>query len=355
MSTFVSIVVQLADLLKTPLRSKIEELWEYEEFSTDQKNKFDEMVKNWKTIEPVILPENAKSQLFKASADIRVEEKDAFSGYLQKYYYGESQDIFDSGKRLTFFQNKKKMPELVRRVIDYELKAELENIWTETNKTKRNKALNDFYKTHEAQYKEEIIKDRDKWKDIEMDFAQTIVYNMACNNTVTAIINNNIKTNSRYVPGLSKENKKVLMPDDIAIVVKDVNGEQNPFFVKLTNTAEFISALEEVTPRLEDRVAIMVGVDYKKIEEGANLDSATDHFIVLVGQGKDPDGSAYFRYYDVGNSTKERITSPDNKLYIGRGNDEEAGVSAISTIYRKHLKSPKPEYTISEVRLGEKK
>jgi hypothetical protein len=348
MSKLKNTALQVANLLRTNVPGSIEELWSYGEFSTDQKKNFDDIVKNWKTIEPVILENNAKSQLYEASVDIRVAEKDAFSDALQKYYNGGSQDIFDSGKRLIFFENQKKMTELVRRVIDYELAADLEIIRTEKNIKKRNKAVADFYKAHEAQYKEEIIKDRDKWKDIEMRFAQVIVYNKACKNTVTAIINNNINPDSPYLPGLSKENRKILMPDDTTVSVKVENGKPFTFFVKLTDTAEFISALEQITPRLESGVAIMVGVDSKKAREGENPGSATDHFIALVGQGKDPDGAVYFRYYDVGNSTIKNITSLNNKLYIGRGNDKEAGVSAISTIHKK-------QYTISEVRLGEKK
>ena len=57
-----------------------------------------------------------------------------------------------------------------------------------------------------------------------------------------------------------------------------------------------------------------------------NLDSTTDHFIVIVGMGTDSNGK-YFQFYDNATGAISNGTSPLNKLYYNSSTGLISGTS----------------------------
>lgn len=65
---------------------------------------------------------------------------------------------------------------------------------------------------------------------------------------------------------------------------------------------------------LSNGIPVIVGIDDKTGHPG-NLDSSTDHFVVIVGMGTDSKGR-YFRFYDNAAGDQTQGTHSENKLYI---------------------------------------
>jgi len=64
---------------------------------------------------------------------------------------------------------------------------------------------------------------------------------------------------------------------------------------------------------LSNGIPVIVGVDDAPGHPG-NLDSTTDHFIVIVGMGTDSNGK-YFQFYDNASGIVSQGASSLNKLY----------------------------------------
>lgn len=324
MGTLQTVVKEFEGFLRISSDLQKMEQWKYEKLDIDQQKRVDNIKKNWEMIDAVLPKSMAKSQLRYADDDVKISDAVLFSGLFPKYNHGGSLDIFKKETRLEFLLAK-----------DSRLKSFINRLVKENPTLKKE----DYIK----HYKAKVIPNRDNYLLLEEDFALGCIYDMACNNTSTSMINDYCKANPllEYYPGLDKKNRIVVMPDDKII---------DNFFTKTTLAVEFLAAIDEMNKRLKAKMPLMVGVDRKFGVDGANPGSSTDHFIVIVGQGKDASG-CYFTYYDPGHPKNAQITKVDNKLYIGIGNDGEQNVSAISTIHKGQDK----EYTISEVRLGDKK
>lgn len=76
--------------------------------------------------------------------------------------------------------------------------------------------------------------------------------------------------------------------------------------------------LELIDEQINDDKPIIVGVDWKAGHTG-NADKTTDHWIIIVGRGKDDTG-VYYNYFDPQTSQKPIGTDDKNKLYLQKDN-----------------------------------
>lgn len=76
---------------------------------------------------------------------------------------------------------------------------------------------------------------------------------------------------------------------------------------------------------LSNGIPVIVGVDDNPGHPG-NLDSTTDHFIVIVGMGSDSTGK-YFQFYDNATKVLSNGTSNLNKLYYNASSGLIRGTS----------------------------
>jgi hypothetical protein len=75
-------------------------------------------------------------------------------------------------------------------------------------------------------------------------------------------------------------------------------------------------------------VPVIVGIDVDlTTSSNPGTDGTTDHFVVIVGQGVDPDGRFYFRFFDNADGENAKGTSPDNKLYYNPNTGAIIGTS----------------------------
>lgn len=56
--------------------------------------------------------------------------------------------------------------------------------------------------------------------------------------------------------------------------------------------------VDTIIENLADGKAVMAGVKYKDGSTGDNPNKSTNHFVTIVGMGKDEEGNSYFSYYD---------------------------------------------------------
>jgi hypothetical protein len=75
-------------------------------------------------------------------------------------------------------------------------------------------------------------------------------------------------------------------------------------------------------------IPVVVGVDEGPGSPNKKTDNTTDHFVVIVGMGKDSIGN-YFSFYDNATSDIINGTSPNNKLYINTSTWSISGTSAV--------------------------
>jgi hypothetical protein len=65
---------------------------------------------------------------------------------------------------------------------------------------------------------------------------------------------------------------------------------------------------------LSNGIPVIVGIDDAPGSHNPQTDNTTDHFVVIVGMGKDSNGN-YFQFYDNASSRTDQGTSSLNKLY----------------------------------------
>ncbi|SFF61417.1 hypothetical protein [Thermoflexibacter ruber] len=83
----------------------------------------------------------------------------------------------------------------------------------------------------------------------------------------------------------------------------------------LSNTM-LIVATNYITVNLQENKPVKVGLNYELGHPG-NKDKTTDHWVVIVGQGKDEHG-VYFNYYD--NYDKDINRGTNGRLYLHNDN-----------------------------------
>lgn len=100
----------------------------------------------------------------------------------------------------------------------------------------------------------------------------------------------------------------------------------------------FNKGVETIEKNLAAGKPIIVGVDDKK--GSVNHDQTTDHFVVIVGSGKDDNGT-FYRFYDPGTAHRDKGTHEENKFYV-----DDNGLLSGTSAYNKDNK----RYTVSWVR-----
>ena len=100
----------------------------------------------------------------------------------------------------------------------------------------------------------------------------------------------------------------------------------------------FDKGIQVIQQHLAAGRPIIVGVNDKR--GSVNNDRTTDHFVVIVGSGKDDQG-VYYQFYDPGTSHPEKGTSPENRFYL-----DSTGLLTGTSAYNKTSK----RYTLAWVR-----
>lgn len=124
--------------------------------------------------------------------------------------------------------------------------------------------------------------------------------------------------------------------------INDLNSE--------ADKQRFRDAISYLKEALNDGAPILVGVDDQPGHPG-NGDQTTDHFIVIVGMGKDENG-CYFLFYDNATSSQSVGTSNDNKLYCDCVNYLLSGSGHSDNTYL--TGSTYMEYTVTQIRKSKK-
>lgn len=91
------------------------------------------------------------------------------------------------------------------------------------------------------------------------------------------------------------------------------------------NNTALSQGLSYLKYALSNGIPVIVGIDDAPGHTG-NLDSTTDHFIVIVGMGTDSNGK-YFQFYDNATGAISNGTSPLNKLYYNSSTGLISGTS----------------------------
>src|SRR5690606_32997433 len=78
------------------------------------------------------------------------------------------------------------------------------------------------------------------------------------------------------------------------------------------NSSSKSEALDIIHRTLEAGNPVVVGLDYQPGHKG-NSDKTTEHYVVIVGRGKDKNGTEYFRFYD---NTGQLYTDESNKFIL---------------------------------------
>lgn len=94
------------------------------------------------------------------------------------------------------------------------------------------------------------------------------------------------------------------------------------------NTSQLSQGLSYLKHALSNGIPVVVGVDDAPGHPG-NLDSTTDHFIVIVGMGHNSNGN-YFQFYDNASASASQGASPLNLLYYNSTTGIISGSSQTS-------------------------
>lgn len=97
---------------------------------------------------------------------------------------------------------------------------------------------------------------------------------------------------------------------------------------------------------LKKGIPVIVGVDDQT--GASNADNVTDHFVVIVGSGTEPNGQKYFLFYDnAANYTKPLPgISSENKLYYNEQQGIITGKSQTSYASR----PGRHDYIVTQIR-----
>ncbi len=98
-------------------------------------------------------------------------------------------------------------------------------------------------------------------------------------------------------------------------------------------------AVNTIDSYLEKGDPITVGVFSNPKDGSPNRNSATQHFVVIMGSGYEND-QKYYRFFDTGTEWQEKGSSSSNRLYL----QDDGSLSEHSAYYSKG------QYTVTEVR-----
>ena len=71
--------------------------------------------------------------------------------------------------------------------------------------------------------------------------------------------------------------------------------------------------INTIVENLKEGKAVMAGVMYNPEKETNNANGATNHYVTIVGMGKDDNGNTYFSYYDNYSGDKGQSVGTDTK------------------------------------------
>ncbi|WP_183148152.1 hypothetical protein [Chryseobacterium nematophagum] len=98
----------------------------------------------------------------------------------------------------------------------------------------------------------------------------------------------------------------------------DSKGNKQTFQIyteqKGVNLDDLYKGVSYLKYALSNGIPVIVGID-DKVGHPGNLDSSTDHFVVIVGMGTDSKGR-FFRFYDNASGDASQGAHSENKLYI---------------------------------------
>jgi hypothetical protein len=123
-------------------------------------------------------------------------------------------------------------------------------------------------------------------------------------------------------------------PSNLGITVAQ---ERNGSIVRTNTASRGIGVIDQ---HLARKQPIIVGVDHKP--GSPNNDDTTDHFVVLVASGVDPQRGKYYRFYDPGTGHQDLGTSASNLLFENPNTGLFTGTSAYN--------ATRKSYTLSWVR-----
>ena len=98
-----------------------------------------------------------------------------------------------------------------------------------------------------------------------------------------------------------------------------------------------LEALDIIIRHIDANRSIMVGIDYGfSTQEQNNFDKITDHFVPIVGYGKDSNGNWYLQFLESGSSLEENQFKEENRLTLDtdRGCWEWSPYEDIDYTYR---------------------
>lgn len=95
---------------------------------------------------------------------------------------------------------------------------------------------------------------------------------------------------------------------------KDTNNDKVNDLTGDSQKKRFVECIAYLKEALNDGIPVIAGVDNMSNHPG-NGDLTTDHFVTIVGMGKDSKG-CYFLFYDNAISSASQGTSKNNKFYV---------------------------------------
>ena len=118
--------------------------------------------------------------------------------------------------------------------------------------------------------------------------------------------------------------------------------------------------IETIIKNLKNGKPVMVGVNYKSQDSPGNDNVATDHYINIVGMGKDNKGRYYFSYYDnfadptlnptAGQREKVGTNLKLNRLFIGQNSQTLYDGSPTTLTGPNHAQYGNIKYIVTEVK-----
>lgn len=125
----------------------------------------------------------------------------------------------------------------------------------------------------------------------------------------------------------------VLVPDSTERRLQVANGEDAHGRV-LTTPQQTASARAYLDVELEAGRPVVVGVSHQ--DSAYNRDKLTDHFVLVVGRGSDPDGRRWYEYHDPASSHEH--VGVHRRFYVdqGTGNLVHDGVLAAGAVVARH-------------------
>lgn len=117
------------------------------------------------------------------------------------------------------------------------------------------------------------------------------------------------------------------------------------------NLNETKKAISYMISSLSQKIPVLIGVDNRPGAPLENKDNSTDHFVVVVGMGKDANGK-YFQFVDSATDNRSTGASYNNRLYY----DSSIGkITGKTSIIQYRNQPGMHDYIITQVRKSIKK